>query len=64
MKYNEIKADIVILNIHLEEATRREEMLMNQIKEKKNIYDKLEVEIVALRKDLSESKNQMKFIKV
>jgi hypothetical protein len=36
---------------------------MNQIKEKENICDKLEAEIVSLRKDLEKSKTQMKFIK-
>jgi hypothetical protein len=38
---------------------------MNQIKEKENIYEKLEVEIVSLRKDLEKSKTQMniKFIR-
>jgi hypothetical protein len=36
---------------------------MNQIKEKENICDKVESEIVSLRKDLEKSKTQMKFIK-
>jgi hypothetical protein len=36
---------------------------MNQIKEKENIYDKLEEEIVYLRKDLDKSKTQIKFMK-
>jgi hypothetical protein len=35
---------------------------MNQI-EVKEIYDKLEAEIVSLRKDLDKSKTKMKFIK-
>ena len=55
--------DIIILKIHLEDATRREEILMNQIKEKKNICDKLEEEIVFLRKDLEKSKTKINFIK-
>jgi hypothetical protein len=41
-KYNEISEEIVILKIQLEEDKRREEILMNQIKEKENICDKLE----------------------
>jgi hypothetical protein len=36
---------------------------MNQIKEKENIYDKLEEKIVSLIKGLDNSKTPMKFIK-
>jgi hypothetical protein len=38
---------------------------MNQIKEKENICDKLEAEIVSLRKDIEKSKTQMniKFVR-
>jgi hypothetical protein len=64
-KDNEIREDIVILKIQLEEAKRKEEILMNQIKEKENICDKLEEEIVSLRKYLEKSKTQMniKFVR-
>jgi hypothetical protein len=62
-KDNEVSEEIVILKIQLQEAKRREEILINQIKEKENICDKLEAEIVALRKDLEKSRTQMKFIK-
>ena len=41
-KDNEISEDIFILKIQLKEAKRKEEILMNQIKEKENICDKLE----------------------
>ena len=36
--------------------------MINQIKEKENICDKLEAEIVILRKYLEKSKTQIKFI--
>jgi chromosome segregation ATPase len=62
-KLKEISEDIVILKIHLEEAKRREEIFMNQIKGKENIYDKLVEEIVSLKNDLKKSKTQMKFTK-
>jgi len=47
----------------LEEYKRKEEVLINQIKENENICDKLEAEIVVLRKDLEKFKTQIKFIK-
>jgi len=53
----------VILKILLEEAKRREDIFINQIKVKNNICDKLEAKIVSLRRDLEKSKTQMKFIK-
>ena len=54
----EIENIIISLNIQLEEAKRKEEVARVRPKEKEEICDKLEFEIVSLRKELEKSTAQ------
>jgi predicted acetyltransferase len=46
------------LKVQVEESRRIEETLKNQLKEKEKMKDRLEVEIVTLRKELQKKKMQ------
>jgi hypothetical protein len=51
----ETKKTIIILKTQLEELKRIEKVVRSQLKEKEENYNKLEVEIVSLRKELEKT---------
>jgi hypothetical protein len=53
--FEETKKTIISLKIQLEEAKRTEEVVKSQLKEKEEICEKLEHEIVLLQKELEKS---------
>jgi hypothetical protein len=52
---------MIILKVQVEEVKKIEEFLKSQLKEKEDIYNGLEYEIVYLRKELEISHTNMKF---
>jgi hypothetical protein len=57
------KKIIISLKTQVEEAKRIEEVLRAQLKEKEDVCNSLESEIVCLRKELERSNTNMKFEK-
>ena len=56
---DEIEKAIVILNTKLQKAERIEEVVRSQLKEKEEICEKLEFEVVSLREELEKSNAQL-----
>jgi capsule polysaccharide export protein KpsE/RkpR len=53
------KKIVIILKTQLEEEKRIEEVVRSQLKEKEENCEKLEAEIVSLRKELEKTTNQL-----
>lgn len=58
-KENNIDEEMSRLKFYLEEAKRVEEVLTKQLQENENHCEKLDSEVITLRKDLEKTKSQL-----